>query len=60
MLEAISDAAEMCFVVPNYSDHPCANFYIFNERSNCWFQNLPERLDQFDQAKLKLLEFLKR
>ncbi len=55
LLEAICDADEAYLVVPNYCDHPCANFYIFNERSNCWFQNHPERLEQYLQVRKKFI-----
>ncbi len=55
LLEAISAASEVYFVVPNYCNHPCANFYIFNERSNCWFQKHPQRLDKYLQVKKKFI-----
>lgn len=35
------------FVVPNYCDYPCANFFIFNERRQCYFQNHPELEDRY-------------
>jgi len=38
------------FVLPNYCDFPCANFFIFNERSQCYFQKHEERLDAYLQV----------
>lgn len=35
------------FIVPNYCDHPNANFFIFNERSNCYFQGRKDLLEQY-------------
>lgn len=43
------------FVIPNYCDYPCANFFIFNERSQCYFQNHPEQLDQYLKVKKKFI-----
>lgn len=36
------------FVVPNYCDYPCANFFIFNERSQVYFQGYRERLMEYE------------
>lgn len=55
LLQEISRSDEAYFVVPNYCDHPNAWFYIFNERSNCWFQNHPKRLEQYLKVKKKFL-----
>ena len=38
----ITDSDLSYFIVPNYCDYPCANFFIFNERSQCFFQHHPE------------------
>ncbi len=35
------------FVVPNYCDYPNANFFLFNERSQCFFQHRGELLDRY-------------
>ena len=32
MLDAVIHSDLVYFVLPNYSDYPCANFFIFNER----------------------------
>lgn len=47
LLEQISNSDMAYFIVPNYCDYPCANFFIFNERSQCYFQNHAERLEQY-------------
>ncbi len=47
MLEAVTRSESACFIIPNYCDYPCANFFIFNERSQCYFQGRPEKLDAY-------------
>lgn len=47
LLEAICGSEMAYFVLPNYCDYPNANFFAFNERSQCFFQNHPERLEQY-------------
>ena len=55
LLEKICSSDYVYFVVPNYCDHPCANFYLFNERSLCYFQNRPERLEQYLSVQKKFI-----
>ena len=43
------------FVIPNYCDYPCANYFIFNERSQCYFQHKPELLDVFLNMRKKFI-----
>ncbi|MBE5905208.1 MAG: hypothetical protein E7277_00240 [Lachnospiraceae bacterium] len=50
MLEAITQSAMVYFVLPNYCDYPCANYFIFNERSQCFFQGKPELLDLYEKV----------
>lgn len=47
LLETITKSAQAIFVVPNYCDYPNANFFVFNERSQCYFQGRPELLEQY-------------
>ena len=47
MLEAIIHSEMTYFILPNYCDYPCANFFAFNERSQCFFQGRPELLDVY-------------
>lgn len=45
--EAIANSDLAYFIVPNYCDYPCANFFIFNERSQCYFQHREDLLNQY-------------
>jgi Multimeric flavodoxin WrbA len=47
ILEAIMHGEMVYFVLPNYCDYPNANFFIFNERSQCFFQGRPDILDAY-------------
>ena len=47
MLNAIIHSDLVYFVLPNYCDYPCANFFIFNERSQCFFQGKPDLLEAY-------------
>lgn len=47
LLEEISASDKTYFVLPNYCDFPCAHFFIFNERSQCYFQKHEERLEAY-------------
>ena len=38
------------FVMPNYSDYSCANFFIFNERSQCYFQDKTDLLNVYESV----------
>ena len=39
ILTSIINSNIAYFIVPNYCDFPCSNFFTFNERSLCLFQN---------------------
>ena len=52
---AVTHSGVSYFIVPNYCDYPCANFFIFNERSQCYFQGRPELLDQYEAARKKFI-----
>ncbi len=47
ILEAVTSANMAYYIVPNYCDYPCAHFFIFNERSQCFFQGHPKRLEAY-------------
>jgi hypothetical protein len=47
ILEAIMHSEMVYFVLPNYCDYPCANYFIFNERSQCFFQGRPDLLESY-------------
>ena len=43
------------FIVPNYCDYPCANYFSFNERSQCYFQGEFKLLEKFLKVKKKFI-----
>lgn len=43
------------FIVPNYCDYPCSNFFIFNERSQCYFQHHGELLARYEAVPKKFI-----
>lgn len=47
ILEDICASAITYFVLPNYCNYPCAHFFAFNERSQCYFQNHADRLEAY-------------
>lgn len=53
--DAVVHSATSYYIVPNYCDYPCANFFIFNERSQCYFQHCPELLEQYERAPKKFI-----
>ena len=55
LLEQISLCDELYFIVPNYCDYPCANFFIFNERSQVFFQGYQDRLMAYEAIPKKFI-----
>lgn len=53
--DAAANSSLACFIVPNYCDYPCANFFAFNERSQCYFQGRPALLEQYLSVKKKFI-----
>ena len=53
--DAITNSDLTYFIVPNYSDFPCANFFIFNERSQCYFQKHPNRQNDYENVPKKFI-----
>ena len=47
ILEAIVHSEMAYFVLPNYCDYPCANYFVFNERCQCFFQGKPDLLEAY-------------
>ena len=45
--EAAALADRAVFIVPNYCDFPCSNFFLFNERSQCCFNGHAELADRY-------------
>ena len=54
-MDAICHSDQAVFIVPNHCNYPCANFFIFNERSQCYFQNHPELLDTYLKIPKKFI-----
>lgn len=55
MYGAVVKSEVTCYIVPNYCDFPCANFFTFNERSQCFFQNHQELLDAYLAVRKKFI-----
>ena len=55
ILDAITNSAITYFIVPNYCDFPCSNFFVFNERSLCYFQNNEKLLNRYLQVPKKFI-----
>ena len=47
LLDAVTHSDLAYFILPNYCDYPCTNYFVFNERSQCYFQGHPELLEVF-------------
>ncbi len=45
--EAVTQSALSYFIVPNYCDYPNANYFLFCERSQCFFQRRPALYDRY-------------
>lgn len=43
------------FILPNYCDYPNANYFIFNERSQCYFQHHEQLLDRYLSVKKRFI-----
>ena len=50
LLDAVTNSDLTYFILPNYCDYPCANFFIFNERSQGFFQGRPDLLDVYEKV----------
>lgn len=55
MLDSICNSKNCIFIIPNYCDYPCANFFVFNERSLCYFQGHPERLQKYMEIQKQVI-----
>lgn len=55
LIDTICKSEMAIFVVPNYCDYPCSNFFTFNERSLCCFNGNPELLDRYLSIPKKFL-----
>lgn len=55
LLDEIVHSDMSYFILPNYCDYPCANYFVFNERSLCFFQQRPELLEQYEKARKRFI-----
>ncbi|MCH5159287.1 MAG: hypothetical protein J1F66_00370 [Clostridiales bacterium] len=55
ILDAITNSTLTYFIVPNYCDFPCSNFFVFNERSLCYFQNNEQLLTRYLKTPKKFI-----
>lgn len=55
ILDAICSSHLAYFVIPNYQDYPCANFFIFQERMQGYFHVHPEHRKAFHRVKKRFL-----
>lgn len=53
--DTVANSEMSYFIVPNYCDFPCANFFAFNERSQCYFQWHAARLERYLAAPKKFI-----
>lgn len=53
--DSITNSDFAYFILPNYCDYPCANYFIFNERSQCYFQGREDLLLQYLGVKKKFI-----
>lgn len=55
ILDTITNSEMTYFIVPNYCDYPCSNYFVFNERSLCYFQNNESLLKKYLCAPKKFI-----
>lgn len=55
MYDSITNSDLAIFIVPNYCDYPNANYFTFNERSQCYFQGHEELLEQYERVSKKFV-----
>ena len=55
LYEGILGSTQAYYILPNYCDYPCANFFIFNERSQCYFQGHPESAGAYGLVPKKFI-----
>ncbi len=55
MYDRITSSDRAYFILPNYCDYPNANYFIFNERSQCFFWHHEELLDRYLSVKKRFI-----
>ena len=55
LYELICSCDMVYCIVPNYCDYPCSGFFVFNERSQCYFQKHPEVYPSYLKTRKKFI-----
>lgn len=55
LYDSVVKSRRAYFILPNYCDYPPAGFFIFNERSQCYFQGFPELLEEYENVPKKFI-----
>ena len=55
LYDALTHSDLAVFVVPNYCDYPCSNFFLFNERSQCYFLPEESREARYEAVRKKFI-----
>lgn len=55
LYEAVGNSDLTFFVVPNYCDFPCSNYFAFNERGQCYFQGREELMKSYLRIKKRFI-----
>lgn len=53
--EAVENSDLAFFIVPNYCDFPCSNYFAFNERGQCYFQGHGELMERYLRIKKRFI-----
>jgi len=54
-MDSICKSQTVYFVIPNYQDYPCANFFIFQERMQGYFHKYPMQREPFRNATKRFI-----
>lgn len=55
LFDAIINSSVTYFIIPNYCDYPCANFFAFNERRLCCMKRSKEVWSAYEKAFKKAI-----
>lgn len=55
IFDSVTNSDLTYFIIPNYCDYPCANYFILNERSQCYFQGRPDLLRRYLAAPKRFI-----
>lgn len=55
LYDRICNSSLTYFVVPNYCDYPCSNYFIFNERGCCYFGSQENSVKKYLAVPKKFL-----